>query len=175
MVIIQGPDVQPPPPTLWRIIRAFLNVRESATGKDIRSYAQSFLPHTNAKQIENKLQRLIRAGDIKRVGWSVYKITQQGKQDLQGPDGEGLHDLSLLPPPSPQHQPSTGRAQPTAAATADTTPPTPSTDNFLAAEMTKHPIEQQPEQVNIHITDPVTGIEHDIVINLRIKVTVELG
>ena len=159
-------DEKPLPPTLWRIIRAYLNVRESAKYNDIQQYADQVLKangkRLDLKSFNNKMTRLKRAGDIKSVRHGIYAITQQGRKDMDGPDGEGLYDKTPQTPPEPSAVPSMAKG-------AGLFPSQAASEAF-AKELAKT---NPTQHLRVQVQTP-DSTSQDVYINLKIRVSVEV-
>jgi hypothetical protein len=146
-------------PTLWRIIRAYLNVRESAKAQHIFEYVKLHKPLAPRADFDEKLRLMLKHSDIKRVSHGVYAITQQGKKDLAGPDGADIT-----------------QDEPQAALETSVTPTrvissTPHGEDIKTDPAFVRPYyKKDPDITPVHVN--VNG--QDVIINLKIRVSVEI-
>lgn len=178
-----------PKPTLWRIIRAYLNVREMAKAQYIFEYVKMHKPLTTRQDFDEKLRLMLKRNDIKRVKYGVYAITQQGKKDLIGPDGANIAQDEPQAAQETGTGPSSDGLQPTFVRSNSTKPPYPAPKGCswgAGADMEGSfwqlfEVDNDPdERVAKKQTDPAVTPVHltvngqDVIVNLKIRVSVEV-
>jgi hypothetical protein len=81
MTLTQAPSV----PSVWRIVRSYLAVREHANLKDIFEQIRKHRPNATDRQLYDKLAWYKKRGDIKSTKQGTYALTQQGRLDISDP------------------------------------------------------------------------------------------
>ena len=161
-------DAPQTPPSIWRLIRAYLKVRETGTVSDIHHWIAKHRPAYPKSRLYAKLEMLTKRNLIKSLKWGCYSITQNGREDQYKEDPRQLEIEDKIAPfvatKGSIYQPFTEDIKETATTKQEEAKP----NKIIPAV-----IQEQPAtQVALTIDTP-TGPQ-EIILRLRIQVSLEM-